>query len=119
MPHETLLDRYFERTSGKGWQALRLREPMKPGFRTKRIAKLSDSLLLFTIGETELGRANGLDRTIASAIRGQGLRVEERPSTSGSVSRPKTYAGFNLTTATSAQVEAVLTAIIAAVRRVA
>jgi hypothetical protein len=119
MPHDHILDRLFVRTPRKGWQALALRDPIAPRFRTKRVAKLAGPLLLFTIGETELGRANGLDRTITSAIRDQGLRPVEQPSTSGSLSQPKTYVGIDLSAASAEQVESILATITAAIGRAA
>lgn len=119
MPHENVFDRYFERNARKGWQTLTLKGPLDPGFRTKRVAKISGSMLVFTIGETELGRASGLDREIASAIRDEGFHIEDQPSTSGSLVRPKTYIGFNIGTCTSAQLESVLDRIVTAIGRVA
>jgi hypothetical protein len=115
--HDQILERYFVRRPRVGWQALLGRDPLPAGYRTSRVGKLDGSLLLFTIGETELGRSTGLDRAIESAIRREGAQVQEQPSTSGSLSRPKVYPGVDLRTCSADQLESLLSAMMAAVRR--
>lgn len=117
--HDQILDRYFDRHPRAGWQALRAREPLPAGYRTSRVGKLEGSLLLFTIGETELGRSIGLDRTIASAIQREGAQVQEQASTSGSLARPKVYPGIDLRACSADQLESVLKTVLTAVHRVA
>lgn len=113
-----LLAHHFERVPRTGWDALSARVPLHPSFRTQRVAKLKRSILLFTIGETDLGRSHGLDRQIRQIIEGVGVRVKEEPSTSGSLARPKMYVGLNLTTCSTAQLQTIVERVMATLYRV-
>lgn len=103
-----LLDHHFDRVTRKGWDRLSSRRPLAPAYRTSRVAKQSDSYLFFTIGETDLGRHQGLDDQIRDVIEQAGARVHPQSSTSGSLARAKVYPGIDLRTCSVTQLREIV-----------
>ena len=114
------LEKYFEFKEASGWVALHPKTGFDlTGFRTTRIAKLSNSNEFhFTIGATKLGETRQLNETIRTIIRGEGIAVVESQTTSGTIKPKKEYPGFNLRKLTVSNFDSIVLQVFDAIKQV-
>jgi hypothetical protein len=114
------LEQHFELKKVSGWVALHPKTGFDlTGFRTTRVAKVSKSSeFQFTIGATKLGETRQLNETIRTIIRGEGIAVVERQTTSGTSKPKKEYPGFSLRKLTASNFDSIVLQVFDAVKQV-
>lgn len=113
MLKEQVLKEFFPIKNNAGWQSFNMPSGSTlSGFGTKRIAKSTDGVHIeFTIGETEKGKAAGLNETIRTIIRGAGLPLHQQSSSNGT----RIYTGFDLSVVSDDELREILCCIDAAI----
>lgn len=92
--HGQILREYFHFVPRVKWVALETpNQAYFPEYHTRRLGKVQDGCLFFTIGETELGREIGLNDKFERIINSHGLQLKKTPASHG---LEKEYVGVDL-----------------------